>query len=105
MQILTQKKESLRTSGSLYKVVVKSVLLHGSKTLIVTGRRVGVLEQMHHGVARRIYGRRATFNRETGMWSYPPTVEVLEVAGLLPLGSTWESGRARWQTTLQPSLS
>ena len=45
-----------------------------------------VLEWIHWGLARRTIGRRAMFDRETETWSHPSAVEVLEAAGLLPLG-------------------
>ena len=49
-----------------------------------------VLEWIHWGLARRIIGRRAMFDRETETWSHPSAVEVLEAAGLLPLGGYLE---------------
>ena len=77
-------------AGNFYKVFVQLVLLYGSETWAVMGRVVVALEWLHRGVEQRIAKRRAAFDGATGTGSHPPTAEVLEVTGLLPLGEYLE---------------
>ena len=49
----------VRAREMLYKAVVQTVLLHGSKSWLVKGEILKVLEIFHHQVARWIAGKKS----------------------------------------------
>ena len=64
-----------------YKATVQAVLLFGSETWNLTPSSIKRLEGFHLQAARRITGKMPCKNPD-GMWTYPLTEDVLEVAGL-----------------------
>ena len=59
VRILEQRGATVRAWGYMYKVVVKLVLLYGSKSWMVTGWVLNVLMAFHCQAARRITGMTA----------------------------------------------
>ena len=60
------------------------VLLYGSKSWVMMGAMLKVLDGFHPWVARRITGMTTTRGVERE-WEYPPVVVALEAAGLHPI--------------------
>ena len=48
--------EPIKACEMIYKVVVQTVLMYGTRILVVTGGIMTVLEGFHHRTARRIAG-------------------------------------------------
>ena len=70
---------------TIYNVVVRSVILYGSKSWGVNGEMLKVLTGFHHGAARRITGM--TEKRGVaGECYYPSVEEATEAARLHPIG-------------------
>jgi hypothetical protein len=68
----------------LYKAVVRSILLFGSETWVMTNSMLKALESFHRRVARRIAGKQPYLR--AGEWIYPPILDkVLEEVGLNPV--------------------
>ena len=55
-RVLERTGETVRARGAMYKAVAQSVLLYGSKSWVVTGEMLKVLEGFHHRAERRITG-------------------------------------------------
>ena len=83
-RVLSKMGATVQARGTMYKVVIQSVLLYVSESWVVTGSMMKVLEGFHHRAARRIIGMTAT--RGTGEeWEYLPVAATLEAAGLHPM--------------------
>ena len=55
-KVVTNTVETVRARGMLQKAVVQSVLLYGSKSWVVTGDMIKVLDGFHNRVARMSTG-------------------------------------------------
>jgi hypothetical protein len=69
----------------IYKSVVQSVLLYGSKTRNLTKAMLARLEEFH---TRAIYGMVQVHKPHKGLfgkWEYPSTKDVLEECDLYPM--------------------
>ena len=69
------------TSGQIYLAVVQLVLLYKSDTWVLTPRTQRVMGRFHHGVVRRLTGRKPGKEPYRG-WFYPPLEDVMAEAGL-----------------------
>ena len=78
---LEKTGETVRDKEIIYKAVVQTVILHGSKSWVITGEKMKVLEEFHHQILRRLTGNTDRYVREEG-WKWPPSEEDIEVAGL-----------------------
>ena len=83
-KVLPQMVTTVRMWVTLYKTVVKTVLLYGSKIWVVMGEMLKAMEGFHNQVANRIAGKTAwrTVDRE---WEWPPVADALEISGLWPI--------------------
>ena len=80
-RVLSREVEDARTSGHIYLVVVKLVLLYGSETWVLTPRMQRVTVGFHHRVAHRLMGRQPRKGRDGG-WVYPHMEDAITEAGL-----------------------
>ena len=69
-RVLERTVATVRAQGEMYKAVAQSVLLYGSKRLVVTGEMIKVLTRFHHLAARRITRMTAKCGAG-GEWEYP----------------------------------
>ena len=84
-RFLERTGKLVRDRGEIYKVVTQSLLLYGSKILVVTREMLRVLKDFHHWEVQRIMGM--TAKRGAGKeWEYPAVEEVMESVGLHPIG-------------------
>ena len=60
------------------------MLLYGSKSWVVTGAVIKVLEVFHHWASLRIAGM-TTRPMTNGDWECPPVDDVLETTGIWPI--------------------
>jgi len=67
--------------GYFYKVIVQAILLFGSETLVVSDSHLKQFRSFHSRVGRHLTGRHIR-QLEDGSWFCPPTVDILEDAGL-----------------------
>jgi hypothetical protein len=70
-----------RVMGYFYKAVVQAVLLYGSETWVLSEYYLRQLRSFHNRVARCLTDRHIHPNPD-GIWTYPPTTEILKSAGL-----------------------
>ena len=70
--------------GMMYKEVYKLMLLYVSKSWVVTGVTLNVLEGFHHRVARHITGMMETHGAG-GEWEYPLVVAAMEAKLIHPI--------------------
>ena len=54
--VMTKMRATVQARGIFYKAIVKSVLLYGSKSWLVTGSMLNVLEGFQHRTVIRIAG-------------------------------------------------
>ena len=80
-RVLAKTVAMVRALGMMYNTVVQSVLLYGSKSWVVTGDVIKVLEGFCHRAARRIIGMTAT-RREGREWEYLPVMVAIQAAVL-----------------------
>ena len=78
-QVLRGENATPRVADKLYKAVVQSVLLYGSKTWNLTQT---VLEGFHLRAAYRMAQKHKPRKGLFGNWIYPSTKDVLEECGL-----------------------
>ena len=76
---------TVQARGAMYKAVAQSVLLYSSKSWVVSGYMLKVLEGFHHRSASRITGITAK-QGAGGEWDYPSVLETMKSAGLHPIG-------------------
>ena len=55
--VVTNTGAIVKEWGMLYKSVVQTVMIYGSKIWAVTGEMLKVLDGLHHQAARRIAGK------------------------------------------------
>ena len=79
--ILNSRGMNSRVSGYFYKAIVQAVLLYGSETWVISRSQLKMLEVFHRRVARYLC-RKHIRKLADGTWECPPTVEVLDEAGL-----------------------
>ena len=80
-RVLRREGADARTSGKIYWVVVKLVLLYGSETRVLTLRMHRVMGGFHHRVAYRLMGWQPWKGRDGG-WVYPHIEDAMTKAGL-----------------------
>ena len=83
-KLLSATTTNPRVRGYFYKAILQAVLLYGSESRVISKSKLKQLCSFHHRVARYITGRHIR-RRPDGTYEYPPTAEVLEMAGLYPL--------------------
>ena len=84
LRVLERMVATVWAQGTMYKAVVKSVLLYESKSLVVTGEMLKVLTSFHHQSAHRITGMMEKCG--TGSeWEYPAVVEAMKSVGIHPI--------------------
>ena len=84
-RVLERTGSTVQVQGAMYKAVAQSVLLYGSESWVVTGEMLKVLTEFHHRASRRITGMTAKRGAD-GWWEYPAVEEVMESAGIHPIG-------------------
>ena len=99
-RILSRDGAAPRVMGRFYLALVQSVLLYGSETWVLTDPMLEVLRTFHHRSARYI-SRMFIRKGANEQWVCPPSKDVLEKAGLLPI----ETYIARRKATLWPYAS
>ena len=83
-KVVMKTGANVRALGMLYKAVVQSVILYGSKSLVAKGEMLKLIEGFHNWVARSIMGM--TVQHTTGgEWEWPLVVEALETSGIWPI--------------------
>ena len=80
-RVLTKTGATVRERGMMYKAVAQSVFLCGSKSWVVMGDILKVLEVFHHRAVRRITGMTAK-RGVGGKWEYPPVVADMDATRL-----------------------
>jgi hypothetical protein len=80
-RVLRSEGMKPRAMGYFYKAIVQAVLLYGSETWVVSDAHLRQFRSFHSKVGRHLTGRHIR-PLEDGSWFCPPTVEVLEDAGL-----------------------
>ena len=73
-----------KAGAMLYKVVVQTVLMCGSKSWFITDLMMKMLEGLHHLVTRRIVGNIDWNIGEEG-WEWSLVDEALDEAGMWPM--------------------
>ena len=84
VRVLTNMGAMLQDCWMMCKVVDQSVLLYVSKSWVVTGVTLNVLEGFHHRVARHITGMMETHGAG-GEWEYPLVVAAMEAKLIHPI--------------------
>ena len=105
-RVLKKKGVMVQFRGMMYKSVVKTVLLYGSKSLLVTGEMLNILEGFLHLEARRIMGMTETF-AEDGSVNIPRQWRHWKQQVYTPFKSTFGDGRRplRHRCNTTPSMS
>ena len=67
--------------GMLYEAVLWTLLQSRSKSWVVTGAMLKVLEGFRHREAQRVSGMTAR-STEDEEWEYPPVTDALESVGI-----------------------
>ena len=75
-----------RVLGGFYVAVVHAILLFGSEMWVVTPHIKRVFRELHHRVARHIYGK-IPQRRKEGTWEYNPLRFLMRAAGLEEIGT------------------
>ena len=80
-KVFMKTGETVQDRAILYKAVVQTGFLYGSKRWVVMGAMLKVLEGFHHRVTRRIKGKtyQRMVNRE---WEWPQVEDTLEIEGI-----------------------
>jgi hypothetical protein len=82
-RVLCHKGTNARISVKFYKVVVLTILLHGSESWVWTCRMHKASENFHNNVARHLLWRTAWFHN--GQWTCPPVADALRACGMHPI--------------------
>jgi exonuclease III len=80
-RVLAAEGASPKVMGYFYKAIIQAVLLYGSESWTLPDRIIKKFRSFHARVARYITGRHIR-ELEDGTYFCPPTVEVLNEAGL-----------------------
>ena len=83
-KVLTKKGAAVRSQAMMYKVVVHTVLLYGSKSWVVKVVLLTVIEGFYHWVAGRVLAKTARCARDKGC-KLQPVEEALEVSDQFPI--------------------
>jgi hypothetical protein len=83
-KILSSEKAEAKAMATIYRAVIQAVLLYGAESWAMTNTMVKRLQSFHNRCARYITGQHIRQNADE-TWTCPPTKEVLERAGLLPI--------------------
>ena len=79
--ILGKEGADAQIPGTLFKAVVKAVLLFGSEMWVLTPHTVRTMRVLQHRVSRRLTGKQLR-QLPGGGWEYPPLGEAMWDAGL-----------------------
>ena len=80
-EVVKNTGATVQSWGMIYKSVVQLVLLYGSKSWVLMGAMLKVLELFHYQVARRIVGMTA-WSATSGEWYWPPVDEAMDTSSL-----------------------
>jgi len=83
-RLLTRVGANPMAMGIFHKVIVQTVLLYGSESWVISKDQMRQLRSFHQRCPRYITRRHIRENPD-GTWTHPPSQEVLEEAGLLPI--------------------
>ena len=81
-QVLRKENTPPRVSAKLYKAIVQSVLLYGSKTWVLSPAVMARLEGFHICAAYRMAKEHTPRRGMNHQWTYPPSKKVLEECGM-----------------------
>ena len=70
-RVMEKAGTTVQARAMIYKAVVQTVLLYGSKSWMITGAMMKVLEAFCHEISRKITGKTDRRVREEG-WECPP---------------------------------
>ena len=84
LRVSTKTGATLRVHGMMYKSVAQLLLLYGSKSWVVMGVMLKVLEDFHPLADIQITGMTVKRSAD-GEWEYYPVVVALESVGLHPI--------------------
>ena len=76
VRVLANIGAAVRDCGMMYKAVAQSALLYGSKSWMLMGEMLNVLEGFHQWEARNITGMTTKLG-DGREWEYPPVVVAL----------------------------
>ena len=76
MRVFTKIGATMREHGIIYNSVKQILLMYGSKSWVVLGDMLKVLEGFHHQAARWITGMTAKYVVD-GEWEYSSVVAAL----------------------------
>lgn len=82
--VLKIEGASARIMSRFYFVILKSVLLYGAETWVITNKNVKNLEAFHNRCARHMCRQHIKLNKN-GTWIYPSTKTVLEKCNMSPI--------------------
>ena len=84
-RVLEMMGATVRARVEMYKAVAQSVLLYGSKIVVVTREMLKVSMVFHNRAAQRITGmpEKCGIGRE---WEYQAVEEAMDAEGLHPIG-------------------
>ncbi len=81
-QVLRRENAPPRVGAKFYKVIVKSVLLYGSETWVLSPAVLARLEGFHTPTAYQMANENVPRRGINLQWVYPPTDKVLEECGM-----------------------
>jgi len=81
-QVLCKENAPPRVSAKFYKAIVKSILLYGSKTWVLSTASLARLEGFHLRAAYRMAKKHVPWRVPHQQWVYPPSDKVLEECGM-----------------------
>ena len=79
-RVMEKAGTTVQARAMIYKAVVQTVLLYGSKSWMITGAMMKVLEAFHHHIARRLPGKMYPRLSEE-RWGFNLTEAAIEAAG------------------------
>ena len=99
-KVPTKTGVTVRAHEMIYKTVVQTVLLYGSRSWIVTKDMLKIMEGFHHQADQRIAGISYRKFAE-GVWEGSLMEEDLEVSGLCPMKEYIQ----RWQAEITENIT
>ena len=79
--ILMKTGATTKAHGMIYKFVAQTALLYNSRSWVVTGGTLKVLEGFHHRAARWIVGM-TDQRTEDAIWEYHLVADAIKAAGI-----------------------
>ena len=80
--MLCKENAPPQVSAKFYKAIVQSVLLHGSKTWVLSTAALARLEGFHIGAACRMAKEHVPWRGPHQQWIYPPSNKMLGECGM-----------------------